>query len=153
MNKLILILSLVSISFSAIAQPSGALNPYVTQQTIDSTICVPGYSASVRPSVSYTNALKVKQIRALGYTDTSPQSYEEDHFIPLGIGGHPRSPSNLWPEAYAGNCGARTKDRLESVLHTMICKRKILLVDAQKEIANDWVLSYNKHVGKLVCIK
>ncbi|MER5175479.1 MAG: hypothetical protein ABJB76_09115 [Candidatus Nitrosocosmicus sp.] len=32
----------------------GATNPNVTQKNIHQTICVPGYSASIRPDPSYT---------------------------------------------------------------------------------------------------
>jgi hypothetical protein len=31
--------------------------------------------------------------------------FEEDHFIPLAVGGSPRSPKNLWPEPYEGKFG------------------------------------------------
>ena len=37
----------------------GALNPAVTQATIGSTICVPGYTKTIRPPVSYTDALRL----------------------------------------------------------------------------------------------
>uniref|UniRef100_A0AAU2UZY1 Uncharacterized protein n=1 Tax=Streptomyces sp. NBC_00003 TaxID=2903608 RepID=A0AAU2UZY1_9ACTN len=66
----------------------GALNPAVTQDTI----CVSGYSSSIRPSTSYTNALKVQQIGEYGYEDTDTADYEEDHLIPLSLGGNPKSP-------------------------------------------------------------
>ena len=73
-------------------------NPDVTQDTIDSTICVSGWTATVRPPASYTTALKIQQIADYGYTDTSTADYEEDHFIPLELGGSPTDPGNLWPE-------------------------------------------------------
>ena len=38
----------------------GALNPDVTQVNIHSTICVPGWTATIRPPPDYTDALKVK---------------------------------------------------------------------------------------------
>jgi len=45
------------------------------------------WTLRVRPPTSYTNALKVKQIADYGYSDTSTADYEEDHFIPLELGG------------------------------------------------------------------
>src|SRR4051794_32216428 len=42
----------------------GATNPDVTQGTIDATICVSGWTSTVRPPTSYTNPLKVRQIVA-----------------------------------------------------------------------------------------
>ena len=44
----------------------GVLNPDVTQANIGSTICVRGWTRTVRPPVDYTNALKLKQMRAYG---------------------------------------------------------------------------------------
>src|SRR5215471_5613708 len=41
---------------------------------------------------SHTDALKKLQIREYGYDDTRPSMYEEDHLIPLALGGHPNDP-------------------------------------------------------------
>jgi hypothetical protein len=62
----------------------------LTQSSIDDTICVSGWTATVRPPTSYTNALKAQQIGESGYSDTDPSDYEEDHLIPLELGGAPR---------------------------------------------------------------
>jgi hypothetical protein len=56
-----------------------------------------------RSSTSYTNALKKPGIIDYGYTDTSLSSCEEDHFLPLELGGAPKDPRNLWPEPHAGD--------------------------------------------------
>ena len=40
-----------------------ALNPDVAEDTIDATICVSGYTRSVRPATSYTNGVKKKLMR------------------------------------------------------------------------------------------
>ena len=40
----------------------GSYNPDVTQSTIDSTICVSGWTSTVRPPTSYTNPLKEQGI-------------------------------------------------------------------------------------------
>jgi hypothetical protein len=40
----------------------GATNPDVTQDTISTTICVPGWTKTVRPPISYTNPLKRRLI-------------------------------------------------------------------------------------------
>ena len=44
----------------------GALNPDVTQATIRSTICVRGWTTTVRPPSSYTSALKIEQLPRYG---------------------------------------------------------------------------------------
>ena len=44
-----------------------------------------------------------------------------------------------------------SRDKLENKLHELVCAGKITLGEAQGEIANDWIRSFNLHVGKLVC--
>ncbi|MDH6128087.1 hypothetical protein [Kitasatospora sp. GP82] len=119
----------------------GATNPDVTQDTIGSTICVSGWTGTVRPPTSYTNALKVRQIAAYGYSDTYTGDYEEDHLIPLELGGAPKDPNNLWPEPrYDTGVGvtAYSKDSVENKLKTAVCNGSVPLVDAQNAIATDW---------------
>src|ERR1700709_1896659 len=61
----------------------GALNPAVTQATISSTICVHGWTQTIRPPQQYTLALKRQQLREFGYTDRRMSDFEEDHLVPL----------------------------------------------------------------------
>jgi hypothetical protein len=116
----------------------GVADPRVTQDNIQTTICVSGYTSGVRPSSSYTEALKIQQIKAYGYADTNVADYEEDHLIPLEVGGHPSDPRNLWPEPRTGPFPAAKKDRLENALHAAVCDGAMTLVAAQKEIATNW---------------
>jgi hypothetical protein len=58
----------------------GVLNPQVTPSTIKTTICKRGWTKTVRPPVTYTDNLKLKQIAQYGYADKNPTHYEEDHF-------------------------------------------------------------------------
>ena len=78
----------------------GAIDPNVTQANIDTTIYVRGWTRTVRPPEDYTERLKHQQIREYGYSDTRLGDYEEDHLIPLEIGGSPDNPRNLWPEPH-----------------------------------------------------
>ncbi|WP_237323425.1 hypothetical protein [Streptomyces sp. MOE7] len=80
----------------ATCQP-GANNPNVTQSTIKSTICVPGWTKTVRPPVSYTTPLKIKQIGQYGYSDTNTADYEEDHLVPSNWAAHPETPKTCGP--------------------------------------------------------
>lgn len=127
----------------------GALNPEVTQENIQQTICVSGWTKTIRPPSSYTTALKIKQIKEYGYQDTKTADYEEDHIISLELGGHPTAPENLWPESYNNNPNARTKDATENYLHKEVCAGRIKLSEAQKEIVSDWVAVYQIIKGKL----
>ena len=116
----------------------GAYHPDLTQSTIDSTICVSGWTSTVRPSSSYTNALKVTQIAEYGYSDTSTADYEEDHFVPLELGGAPKSALNLWPEPRYGDTTASNKDTVENKLKKYVCNGTVTLNAARSAIAEDW---------------
>src|ERR1700730_16865578 len=74
----------------------GLTDPRVTQNNIKTTICVSGYTATVRPPVSYTNQLKADQLKDPKYHDAdhTMAHYEEDHLIPLELGGRPTDPKN-----------------------------------------------------------
>jgi hypothetical protein len=72
----------------------GAIDPKVTQENLHSTVCVAGWSRTVRPPASYTNSLKAKQSREIGLPGHT-HDYHEDHLVPLCAGGHPTDPRNL----------------------------------------------------------
>ena len=105
----------------------GVLNRDVTQENIKQTICVPGWTRTVRPAVEYTNALKVKQMRAY-HELGSPSDYQEDHLISLELGGNPTDPRNLWPEPYPR---AAAVDQIENDLNAKVCNGALSLADAQ----------------------
>jgi hypothetical protein len=107
----------------------GVTNPAVTQATIHSTICVRGWTATVRPPESYTSPLKVQQMRAYGETGAA-SAYQEDHLISLEVGGNPTDPRNLWPEPYPR---AAQVDRIENDLNAAICSGRLTLAEAQVE--------------------
>ncbi len=116
----------------------GALNPDVTQSTIDSTICVSGWTATIRPSTSYTNKLKTQGIIDYGYSDTSLSDYEEDHFLPLELGGAPKDPKNLWPEPHAGDENSSSKDSVENAVKKAVCAGQATLSAAQDAMLTNW---------------
>ncbi|SEP03691.1 hypothetical protein SAMN05216267_107614 [Actinacidiphila rubida] len=133
--------STCSQSYLPLPDPSctpGVYNSAVTQSTINSTICVSGWTATVRPPTSYTNALKAQGIIDYGYSDTNMSDYEEDHMIPLELGGSPRDPGNLWPEPHYGTKTSTTKDGVETKLKNAVCKGTITLSAARTAIKNNW---------------
>lgn len=116
----------------------GVADARVSQANIAVTICVSGYTTKVRPSSRYTDALKLQQIKAYGYADTNPADYEEDHLIPLELGGDPTNPGNLWPEPLEGAYPAARKDGVENSLHNKVCAGLVTLAAAQEAIARNW---------------
>jgi hypothetical protein len=113
----------------------GATNPSVAEATIHRTICTPGWTSRVRPPESYTEALKRRQM--IAYGDRKPiWGYEEDHLIPLELGGSPTSALNLWPESGAS---PNPKDAVEDVAHHAVCSGRMSLLAAQRAIATNWI--------------
>jgi len=115
----------------------GVVDPAVTQANLKTTICRAGYTATVRPPVDYTDGLKKWQIGLYGEPGTAAE-YEEDHLIPLELGGSPRDPKNLWPEPRNIYHGASEKDVVENGLNALVCDGQMTLADAQSRIAANW---------------
>jgi hypothetical protein len=114
----------------------GAVNPGVTQARIDETICRRGWTRTVRPPERYTEALKRRQIREYGYHDRRLGDYEEDHLIPLELGGAP------------GGWGSYRKDRLENRLRRLVCAGRLPLATARRAIARNWIAAYRKYAAR-----
>ena len=128
----------------------GVPNSQVSQANIQVTICVSGYTKTIRPPVSYTNKLKYLQIQN-GYNymgDAKSSDYEEDHLIPLEVGGDPTSVGNLWPEPWLTIWNAGKKDQLENKIHSLVCSGALTLAAGQKVFMTNWISGYQKYVGK-----
>lgn len=120
----------------------GAIDPSVTQADLSTTICRPGYSASVRPPESITEPEKQAGLRAYG--DRGPRhGFEYDHLVSLELGGARNDARNLWPEP---GPSPNVKDALENRLHDRVCAAEISLARAQLAIARDWVSTYHRFV-------
>lgn len=128
----------------------GSINPNVSQANLAETICKPGWASSVRPPSAYTSALKAAQLIEYGYDDRTLSRYQEDHLVPLEVGGAPRDPRNLWPEPNdfalpdATPGGAAAKDGLEDYLNRQVCNGSIPLADAQLLIAGNWIEAWSE---------
>jgi hypothetical protein len=112
----------------------GALNPAVTQATIDQTICVEGWTSTVRPPENITEQEKAASMAAYGDTG-SLGDYEYDHFVPLELGGATNDPRNLWPEPGAS---PNPKDTVEDELRQQVCDGQVTLAEARREIVTNW---------------
>ena len=124
----------------------GAINPEITQHNIHQTVCVKGYTKTIRPPAHFTNKLKKRQLKQYGYADRNPKHYEEDHLIALSIGGAPDDPRNLWPEPRNSEWNAEKKDQLEFVMYKMVCRQEISLADAQHAMATNWIAAWKQYV-------
>ena len=106
----------------------GTTNPDVSQDNIGSTICVSGWTRTIRPPAEYTSSLKLEQMREYGL-DGSTSGYQEDHLVSLELGGHPTDRRNLWPEPLPH---AADVDRVENELNRKVCAGQITLAEGQR---------------------
>ena len=110
-------------------------NPAVTQETIGTTICIPGWTRSARPPSSYARRVKIALVRELDIPEDMLGDFELDHRVPLSLGGAPYEPANLelqpWDEA-------SEKDRKEACLARAVCDGRLALDEARRRIWSDW---------------
>ena len=125
---------------------TGDIDPAITQKNIHTTVCVKGYTKTVRPPSYYTNKLKKIQIAEYGYTDTNPLHYEEDHLIPLSIGGSPSDPKNLWPQPRLSEWNAQRKNILELKIYKLVCDGTVPLDVARQSLAHNWIDAYKSYI-------
>lgn len=119
--------------------PNPSLTPGDVLSTDANTVCVSGYTATVR---DVSDSLR-KQVFA-EYEISYPQptgSIELDHFISLELGGS-NDIKNLWPEPAEPRPGFHEKDAVENYLHKKVCDGEMTLEEAQKEIREDWYKVY-----------
>jgi len=133
----------------------GSTNAAVTQGTINETICTSGWTATVRPPVAITDAIKAHSARA--YSIPVGIVGELDHELPLELGGDPGSltdVANLWFEV---GPIPNPKDSIESTLNHATCRGLIPLSTTQTAIAHHWPTALEDAgltmVGTNVCLR
>lgn len=120
----------------------GVRNPDVTPRRINKTMCVKGWTDTIRPNSPVIKRMKRDSMAEYGARG-KPSAYEYDHLISLQLGGHPSDPRNLWPEPYdvkgdKNDLDARDKDVVETRLKRLVCAGNMKLREAQRIIATDW---------------
>ncbi|MED5618897.1 hypothetical protein [Ideonella sp. BN130291] len=130
-----------------VSVPDEALNPDVTPQTLERTICVPAYANQAQASATWREALKLQMMQRSGIEATMSPYYELDQVVPVELGGHPTHTVNLKLQEMEGEYGAKRKNVLERRLRLMVCDGKIGLREAQAEIYKDWQGAYRRYVN------
>jgi hypothetical protein len=125
---------LASASF-ATATGDLPVNPDVTPENIDETICVKGYSSSIRPPQVYTDRVKRHLMREAGIPIEFIHDYVLDHVIPISSGGSPTDLRNLRLQPRDLSLA---KDRAENRSHQFICDGRLDLRSAQQTMYSDW---------------
>lgn len=113
----------------------------MTQADIGTTICASGYTSTVRPPESQTQAFKFDDAYP-AYGVASGTQTELDHLVPLELGGD-NDAANLWPEVPPT---PNPKDSVENALNAAVCDGRVSLASAQRAIAQDW-LTAEAHLG------
>lgn len=120
-------------------EPDPACTPGATEGGLSlSQLCPVARTRAIRPPVSYTEELKRRQLAVYGYPGIAQpglREVEEDHLIPLELGGAPSDERNLWPQPGAS---PNEKDRVEDAAHSAVCSGRMSLPEAQQRIAQDW---------------
>lgn len=123
------------------------LNPNVTQSNIRTTICKTGWTGTIRPPVSYTGRLKRQQLlmAVLTHPTWTLSNTEEDHRVPLELGGAPRDPFNLSPEfadaATPQSPYHNKKDDAENAAKAAVCRKTnpVSLAQMQHDFIATWL--------------
>ncbi len=105
-----------------------------------SDVCTSGYSQSVR---NVPQAEKNQVYAEYSISHHVSGDYEVDHFVSLELGGS-NDISNLWPESANPKPGFHEKDKVENYLHAQVCNGAITLQEAQREIATNWYVVYQR---------
>ena len=111
------------------------LNPDVRQETIQRTICVKGWTAQVRPPVSYTNHIKKLRLQQQGLPLELISNFQLDHRLPLSLGGSPGDLRNLVLQDLDET---EEKDIVERCLPAAVCAGALSLFEAQQAIWRNW---------------
>jgi len=138
-----------------VTSPGGAVNPEVTQDNLDQTICAKGWAKQARPPSAWAASVKRRLMREQHPGD-DPHQYELDHKVPIEIGGCPNCETNVWLEPWRDpnhhHCefdtlaDAACKDRLENYVHRQICSGKMTLAQGQALFLGDWTKAYQTYI-------
>jgi hypothetical protein len=122
---------------------AGRTNPAVTQATVHSTICVSGYTATIRPPWSVTSKVKTEMAAE---QHVSVADVILDHVVPLEGGGAPGSLTDHRNFMLQPKAQSYMKDRLEDEMRDDICSGRVPLHTAQVAMADGWQ-DYAQQVG------
>jgi hypothetical protein len=122
--------------------PIPSLTPGSTRQVSLADLCSMEHDEVVR---MVPDSLRQDVFKEYGIQGARAGDYEVDYLITPGLGGQDDI-RNLWPQRhYNVIWNSYVKDQLEDRLHHMVCSGDLSLVEAQHEIASDWISAYKKY--------
>jgi hypothetical protein len=121
--------------------PPGALNEAVTQANIKRTICRAQWVQAARPGAAFVAEMKSRLMKDTGVPGADASKWVLDFLVPISLGGHPGKLENLWLQPSEGAWSARTKDRLETRLRSLVCSGEVRLHEAREAMRTDWKMA------------
>ncbi len=129
-----------------VSRPKAALTPGAVTTTDTNAVCAisPHTSTPAIPP-----ATQAAVAAAYGYPSTaadlaSQHEYVLDYLGPYDLGGA-TTQANLWPAAIKGT-GFSQKTQTDDILHQLVCRRSITLVQAQQALEADWYAAWLRYV-------
>jgi len=129
------VIALVLVSSAGAFADALPLSPIVNQETIKQTVCVHGWTKTVRPPVSYTGSIKRRMMSDIGVPPEGEKDITLDHRIPLALGG---SADDLRNFMLQPDDESKDKDRVEVCLARSVCSGRVTLAEAQLAIWTNW---------------
>ena len=121
------------------ALPLASLTPGAVSNLTAAELC-----AGTRAPRVVTAEVQHRVLAGYGMEQAPADRYELDALVTLELGGTV-APENLWPQPYEASLwNARVKDALERLLADEVCRGRVQLSQAQREIATDWVAAYKR---------
>ena len=125
----------------AVSSPDSTLTPGATLLATRWAVCA---QVSVKNKAVPAD-LQRAVFQEYGLQGADPRAYEVDFLVTPALGGA-EDIHNLWPHSYSATAwNAHVKDALEDRLREMVCDGSLDLVEAQREIAANWIAAYKKY--------
>jgi len=124
--------------------PDPQLTPGATRPVAVGDLCSMPHDEVVR---AVPDALQRQVLSEYGVPMTRADEYEVDYLITPGLGGADDI-RNLWTQPHSNTLwNSYAKDQLEERLHHLVCAGQLNLATAQRQIASNWIVAYQKYLG------
>jgi hypothetical protein len=130
----------------ALPDLSSLLDPLVTPETINLTICEPYYADRSRIPVDEILLTKRRLALASGLSPDTLNGYALERRVPVILGGSATSSANLRLRRWDGIDGERRRALATVSLRDAVCAGQVGLRKAQSEIFQDWRQVFKHYV-------
>jgi len=126
---------------AVVSSPNSRLTPGAALLATRGAVCAQGNIKNK----AVPAALQKAVFEEYGLAGADPRAYEVDYLVTPALGGADDI-HNLWPHSYSATVwNAQVKDALEDHLRDRVCEGSLDLSEAQREIATNWIVAYQKY--------